>query len=170
MTIRKVYKLVHCCCRSSHLHLANLTVWQVSSASFSSLSPLYVFFPSAYFFCYYLCVTSFGPPEIYNKIFHYSLEALQSILSLYLTQERRKKNFYYVQGFFLSPAAVSFFCRRSYSILFHPIFSIVEPMSMRSLILIFKWMMKKGHCLLVNWPALALLAVSALITVQSLEM
>lgn len=81
-----------------------------------------------------------------------------------------KKSFYYVQGFFLSPAAVSFFCRRSYSILFHPIFSIVEPMSMRSLILIFKWMMKKGHCLLANWPALALLAVSAPISVQSLEM
>lgn len=103
MTIRKVYKLVHCCCRSSHLHLANLTVCQVSSASFSSLSPLYVFFPSAYFFCYYLCVTSFGPPEIYNKIFHCSLEALQSILSLYLTQEKRKKKLLLCSGLFSKP-------------------------------------------------------------------
>lgn len=66
------------------------------------------------------------------------------IYSLLVPDPRGKKKPLLLSVFSLTLATVSFFCSHSNSILFHPVFSEVELMSLRSLILIFKWMMKKA--------------------------
>lgn len=115
-------------------------------SSCRSVSFLHFVFPILLYLFPLLKWTSFfGSPEIHNKIF--AAHWKHSNLFSPCTWPKREQKPWLFSGccfFFLTCATVSFFCSHRYSILYHPVFSKVELMSLRSLILIFKWMMKKA--------------------------
>lgn len=140
------------CCRSSYQHLD--TTQLLPSFVFFQSSPLlslylYLFSTFSFLlhsFSVHLQGIDFLLPSFLLRFIIKSSLLIGStpIYSLLVTDSREKNNPYYYKVFFYLTFASVSFCSCSNSTLFHPVFTKVELMSSRSLILIFKWMMKKA--------------------------